>query len=143
MAATRSSAPVGSAQWLVSESKQADQLVRQEVEEFMFSEAQHEMEWLNAHLTDIFDQSRLFVHTPSIAIHLMLNLYPRNVRDVFKTPGKLRGKTPRTARKQQPLQNRAVCHEIQHYDRLLVLTIFFSLLLISLLQMFSLLTTCL
>ena len=61
MASTRSTVPVGSAQWLVNESRQADQLVRQEVEEFMFSEAQHEMEWLNAHLTDIFDQNRLYV----------------------------------------------------------------------------------
>ena len=61
MASTRPAAPVGSAQWLVNESRQADQLVRQEVDEFMFSEAQHEMEWLNAHLTEIFDQNKLYV----------------------------------------------------------------------------------
>lgn len=59
MASARSAVPVGSAQWLINESKQADQLVRQEVEEFMFSEAQHEIEWLNAHLTEIFDKNKL------------------------------------------------------------------------------------
>lgn len=31
-----------------------------------------------------------------------------NVADAFKTPGKLRGKTPRTARKRNPLETRAV-----------------------------------
>ena len=31
-----------------------------------------------------------------------------NVTDIFKTPGKLRGKTPRTARKRNALGNRAV-----------------------------------
>jgi hypothetical protein len=33
-------------------------------------------------------------------------LLPRNFADVFKTPGKLRGKTPRTARKQNALEQR-------------------------------------
>ena len=32
----------------------------------------------------------------------------RNVTEIFKTPGKLRGKTPRTARKRNPLESRAV-----------------------------------
>lgn len=32
----------------------------------------------------------------------------RNFADVFKTPGKLRGKTPKTARKRDPLAARAV-----------------------------------
>jgi hypothetical protein len=32
----------------------------------------------------------------------------RNVAEIFKTPGKLRGKTPRTARKRNPLETRAV-----------------------------------
>jgi len=31
-----------------------------------------------------------------------------NYNETFKTPGKLRAKTPRTTRKQQPLSNRAV-----------------------------------
>lgn len=33
----------------------------------------------------------------------------RNVAEIFKTPGKLRGKTPRTARKLNQLEVRAVC----------------------------------
>ena len=32
----------------------------------------------------------------------------RDVTEVFKTPGKLRGKTPRTARKRNPLEAREV-----------------------------------
>ena len=32
----------------------------------------------------------------------------RNVTEIFKTPGKLRGKTPRTARKRNPLEVREV-----------------------------------
>lgn len=32
----------------------------------------------------------------------------RNVTEIFKTPGKLRGKTPRTARKRNPLEAREV-----------------------------------
>ena len=32
----------------------------------------------------------------------------RNVTEIFKTPGKLRGKTPRTARKRNPLELREV-----------------------------------
>jgi hypothetical protein len=32
----------------------------------------------------------------------------RNVAEIFKTPGKLRGKTPRTTRKANPLEARAV-----------------------------------
>ena len=32
----------------------------------------------------------------------------RSIAEVFKTPGKLRGKTPRTARKRNGLEGRAV-----------------------------------
>ena len=32
----------------------------------------------------------------------------RDVTEIFKTPGKLRGKTPRTARKRNPLEVREV-----------------------------------
>jgi hypothetical protein len=32
----------------------------------------------------------------------------RSVTEIFKTPGKLRGKTPRTARKRDPIEGRAV-----------------------------------
>lgn len=35
-------------------------------------------------------------------------MLPRNIAEAFKTPGKLRGKTPRTARKRNPLEIREV-----------------------------------
>ncbi|KAL5377687.1 hypothetical protein DPSP01_009612 [Paraphaeosphaeria sporulosa] len=92
MAAARSRVPaIGSARWVLDERKQADDLVAQEVEDFGFS-VRNELEWLNEHMAEIFAQNG------------------QNKLDVFKTPGKLRGKTPRTARKQavetrQPLGN--------------------------------------
>lgn len=79
--------PVGSAQWILSERHQANQFVEQEVEEYTFS-VRNEMEWLNEHMAEIFSHNQL------------------NVTDIFKTPGKLRGKTPRTARKRNPLEAR-------------------------------------
>ncbi|CAK4032513.1 C-type lectin [Lecanosticta acicola] len=82
MAATRSKAtpPVGSSQWIQNEKEHADQFVTQEVEEFSYS-VRNELEWLNEHMADIFSKTQV------------------NFADMFKTPGKLRGKTPRTARK--------------------------------------------
>ncbi|KAK3078097.1 hypothetical protein LTS18_008456, partial [Coniosporium uncinatum] len=93
MAATRSKAPVGSAQWILDERKQANQLVEEEVEEFGYS-VRNEMEWLNEHMAEIFSSNQL------------------NVTDIFKTPGKLRGKTPRTARKKNALEGRAPLTDI-------------------------------
>lgn len=72
--------PVGSAQWISTNRQETDHLVAQEVEEFGYS-ARNELEWLNEHMAEIFSRNQ------------------RNFTDVFKTPGKLRGKTPRTARK--------------------------------------------
>ncbi|KAL5435129.1 hypothetical protein PMIN06_011186 [Paraphaeosphaeria minitans] len=92
MAAARNRVPaIGSAGWVLDERKQADDLVAQEVEDFGFS-VRNELEWLNEHMAEIFARNG------------------ENKLDVFKTPGKLRGKTPRTARKQavetrQPLGN--------------------------------------
>ncbi|KAF1969569.1 hypothetical protein BU23DRAFT_513017 [Bimuria novae-zelandiae CBS 107.79] len=81
MAAARSKVPpIGSAHWVLDERKQADDLVSQEIEDFGFS-VRNELEWLNEHMAEIFSQNG------------------QNQLDVFKTPGKLRGKTPRTARK--------------------------------------------
>ncbi|KAF2706467.1 hypothetical protein K504DRAFT_459769 [Pleomassaria siparia CBS 279.74] len=81
MAATRSRAPaIGSADWILDERRQASDLVTQELEDFGFS-VRNELEWLNEHMVDIFAQNG------------------QNNLDVFKTPGKLRGKTPHTARK--------------------------------------------
>ncbi|KAK2614312.1 hypothetical protein N8I77_001151 [Diaporthe amygdali] len=76
--------PVGSTAWCTEERSSALQISRSEVEEFGYS-ARNELEWLNEHMADIFSENQI------------------NVAEVFKTPGKLRGKTPRTARK--PVQN--------------------------------------
>ncbi|KAF2458584.1 hypothetical protein BDY21DRAFT_340646 [Lineolata rhizophorae] len=84
--------PVGSAQWLLAERRHVNQLVVEGCEEFAFS-ANEQMEWLNEHMHDVFNRHQV------------------NVADVFKTPGKLRGKTPRTARK-RPLENRAPLTDI-------------------------------
>ncbi|KAF2642632.1 hypothetical protein P280DRAFT_548078 [Massarina eburnea CBS 473.64] len=79
--AARSRAPaIGSAHWILDERHQSNDLVSQEQEDFGFS-VRNELEWLNEHMTEIF------------AHNGQSNL------DVFKTPGKLRGKTPHTARK--------------------------------------------
>ncbi|KAF5852936.1 hypothetical protein GGP41_001509 [Bipolaris sorokiniana] len=78
---TRTKAPtIGSAGWILEERNQANTLVAQELEDFGFS-VRNELEWLNEHMFDILASDR----QPNL--------------DVFKTPGKLRGKTPRTARK--------------------------------------------
>ncbi|KAK0391039.1 hypothetical protein NLU13_0541 [Sarocladium strictum] len=71
---------VGSAAWVGEERSSALQIVESEVEEFSYS-ARNEMDWLNEHMAGIFDENET------------------NFADTFKTPGKLRGKTPRTARR--------------------------------------------
>jgi hypothetical protein len=86
---SRTLLPVGSSQWIANERDSARQFTDAEVDEFAFS-ARNEMDWLNEHMTDIFSKHQL------------------DVAEVFKTPGKLRGKTPRTARKRNPLEERAV-----------------------------------
>ncbi|KAH7135379.1 hypothetical protein B0J11DRAFT_518207 [Dendryphion nanum] len=81
MAAARSKNPsIGSAQWFLDERHQSNDLVAEELEDFGFS-VRNELEWLNEHMSEIFANNG------------------QNQLDVFKTPGKLRGKTPRTARK--------------------------------------------
>ncbi|EME83735.1 C-type lectin [Pseudocercospora fijiensis CIRAD86] len=88
MAAVKSrTMPVGSSQWIQSERDQAADMIEQEVEEFSFS-VRNELEWLNEHMADIFSNNEV------------------NFADMFKTPGKLRGKTPRTARKLNALAPR-------------------------------------
>jgi len=95
MAAVRSRAqlPVGSAQWINDENDQVTQFCDQEIEDFTFS-ARNEVEWLNEHMAEIFSKNQV------------------NVTEIFKTPGKLRGKTPRTARKRNPLEAREVSRQI-------------------------------
>jgi hypothetical protein len=52
--------------------------------------AQHEMEWLNEHMHEIFASSHV------------------NMTNVFKTPGKMHGKTPKTNRKRNVAETRVV-----------------------------------
>ncbi|KAL2009652.1 hypothetical protein VTN00DRAFT_5459 [Thermoascus crustaceus] len=76
----RAQKPVGSAAWIAAEKENVMNLVDQEMEEVEYP-VRHEMEWLNEHMAEIFSSNQF------------------NVTEIFKTPGKLRGKTPRTARK--------------------------------------------
>ncbi|KAK3293909.1 uncharacterized protein B0H64DRAFT_175132 [Chaetomium fimeti] len=74
---------VGSAAWVAEERDSALSIAQSEIEEFSFS-ARNEIDWLNEHMAEIFSENQM------------------NVAELFKTPGKLRGKTPRTARKAPP-----------------------------------------
>ena len=56
--AARNRAPVGSAPWILSERKQANQFINEEVEEFGFS-VRNELDWLNEHMQDIFANQHL------------------------------------------------------------------------------------
>ncbi|GIZ42645.1 hypothetical protein CKM354_000590500 [Cercospora kikuchii] len=87
MAARGKAMPVGSSQWIQNEREQANEFVEQDVEEFSYS-VRNELDWLNEHMADIFSKTQV------------------NFADMFKTPGKLRGKTPRTARKVNALAPR-------------------------------------
>ncbi|KAF2116175.1 hypothetical protein BDV96DRAFT_573503 [Lophiotrema nucula] len=78
-------AAIGSLAWVAAERQQAVDLVQQELEDFSYS-VRNELEWLNEHMSQI------------LAHNGQTNL------EVFKTPGKLRAKTPRTARKLQARQ---------------------------------------
>ncbi|KAM0328196.1 hypothetical protein ACHAQA_005603 [Verticillium albo-atrum] len=81
MAAMRGArVPVGSATWIAEERSSAMDIVKNETEEFSYS-VRNEFDWLNEHMADVFNENAI------------------NVAEMFKTPGKLRGKTPRTARK--------------------------------------------
>ncbi|KAK2032450.1 inner centromere protein [Colletotrichum zoysiae] len=81
MAAMRGTrVPPGSASWINEERTTALSIVQAEAEEFSFA-ARNEFDWLNEHMAGIFNENQI------------------NVAEIFKTPGKLRSKTPRTARK--------------------------------------------
>lgn len=109
MAAVRANAqaPVGSARWIGVEKEEVTQFCDQEFEDFAFS-ARNEVEWLNEHMAEIFNSSQLYELVTSADCILLTP--SRNVAEIFKTPGKLRGKTPRTAKKRNPLETRAVGH---------------------------------
>ncbi|KAF7114556.1 hypothetical protein CNMCM5793_009201 [Aspergillus hiratsukae] len=85
--------PVGSAAWISTEKENFAQLVDQEMEEIEYP-VRHEMDWLNEHMAEVFASNQF------------------NFTDVFKTPGKLRGKTPRTARRRNVNENRIPLSEI-------------------------------
>jgi hypothetical protein len=51
-------AQIGSAQWIKDETVLADQYIEQEVEDFTFS-VSNEVEWLNAHMADVFSRGQL------------------------------------------------------------------------------------
>ncbi|PHH88219.1 hypothetical protein CDD83_7810 [Cordyceps sp. RAO-2017] len=72
-------AQVGSASWIADERACALQIAQAEAEEFSYS-VRNELDWLNEHMAGIFDENET------------------NLAETFKTPGKLRGKTPRTER---------------------------------------------
>ncbi|KAI1083528.1 hypothetical protein F5B20DRAFT_527372 [Whalleya microplaca] len=84
---------VGSAPWISEERASALQIAQSEVEEFTFS-ARNDFDWLNEHMAEIFGENQI------------------NVAEIFKTPGKLRGKTPRTVRKVNPGENRVPLSDI-------------------------------
>ncbi|KAL4892773.1 hypothetical protein BDV59DRAFT_179727 [Aspergillus ambiguus] len=95
MAATgaRARKPVGSAAWIATEKENFVQLVNQEMEEVEYP-VRHEMDWLNEHMAEIFSSNQF------------------NLKEAFKTPGKMRGKTPRTARKRDANEARVPLSEI-------------------------------
>ncbi|KAJ8128339.1 hypothetical protein O1611_g5293 [Lasiodiplodia mahajangana] len=78
--AGRTRMQVGSGPWIAEERSSATQIAQSEVEEFTFS-VQNDFDWLNEHMAEVFSENQI------------------NVAEIFKTPGRLRGKTPRTIRK--------------------------------------------
>ncbi|KAL2260600.1 hypothetical protein VTK26DRAFT_5336 [Humicola hyalothermophila] len=74
---------VGSAAWIAEERDAALNIAQSEIDEFSFS-ARNEIDWLNEHMAEIFSENQM------------------NVAELFKTPGKLRGKTPWTVRNGEP-----------------------------------------
>ena len=58
--AAKASTAVGSAAWIASEKENVLQLRNQEKEEIIYP-AQHEMEWLNEHMAEIFSRNQLYV----------------------------------------------------------------------------------
>ncbi|VUC27219.1 unnamed protein product [Clonostachys rosea] len=78
---------VGSGPWVAEERSCALNIAQSEVEEFSYS-VRNEYDWLNEHMAGIFNENEI------------------NIAETFKTPGKLRGKTPYTARKANPLEAR-------------------------------------
>ena len=51
---------VGSVSWIAAEKENALDLLRNEKEEVLYP-AQHQLEWLNEHMAEIFNKSQLYV----------------------------------------------------------------------------------
>ena len=93
---------VGSAAWIAEERDSALSIAQSEIDEFSFS-ARNEIDWLNEHMAEIFSENQMFVSRRRLwGLDHQLIAGHRNVAELFKTPGKLRGKTPRTVRKAEP-----------------------------------------
>ncbi|KAL8802010.1 MAG: hypothetical protein Q9182_004087 [Xanthomendoza sp. 2 TL-2023] len=91
---SRHAAPsIGSMPWLDQENQHVAQFTAQEADDFAFS-VRNELDFLNEHMAELFSKNQV------------------NITEVFKTPGKLRGKTPRTARKRHPLEAREPLNDI-------------------------------
>ncbi len=99
--------PVGSMDWISHEREQVTQFADQENEDFAFS-ARNEVDWLNEHMAEIFNKNQVYVLSTLENFRWLIS--GSNVTEIFKTPGKLRGKTPRTNRKRNPLEERAVSY---------------------------------
>ena len=56
--AAKASTAVGSSAWIASEKENVLQLLNQEKEEIIYP-AQHEIEWLNEHMAEIFSRNQL------------------------------------------------------------------------------------
>ncbi|RDW79496.1 hypothetical protein BP6252_04134 [Coleophoma cylindrospora] len=81
--------------WIAGERSTALQWADSEAEGFTFA-ARNEVEWLNEHMAEIFSQNQAQVNK---RLGMNFTDFPNSkFADVFKTPGKLRAKTPRPAR---------------------------------------------
>jgi hypothetical protein len=52
---------IGTASWIAAEKENALQLLQNETEELVYP-AQHQLEWLNEHMAEIFSRDHLYVH---------------------------------------------------------------------------------
>lgn len=102
---SRGKITAGSAEWVGDERISTLDFVKQETEEFAFS-VRNEMDWLNEHMAEVFNRSQLSVLTFAFSASVLT--CSSDVVEAFKTPGKLRAKTPRTTRRPNAFESRAV-----------------------------------
>jgi hypothetical protein len=57
MSSTRSKLPVGSAPWIITERRQVVDMIAHEAEDFSY-DVIRDLEWLNAHMDEIFTKTR-------------------------------------------------------------------------------------